>query len=46
MLCYGGLTTVGAILGSARHGADLDYHVIIPRTGVMDDEDDVNDFIL
>lgn len=44
VLC--GLTTVGAILGSARHGADLDYHVIIPRSGVMDDEDDVNDFIL
>ncbi|RAO68783.1 uncharacterized protein BHQ10_004795 [Talaromyces amestolkiae] len=44
VLC--GLTTVGAILGSARHGADLDYHVIIPRSGVMDDEDDVNDFVL
>lgn len=44
VLC--GLTTLGAILGSARHGADLDYHVIIPRSGVMDDEDDVNDFIL
>ncbi|KUL92183.1 hypothetical protein ZTR_02543 [Talaromyces verruculosus] len=40
------MTTVGAILGPARHGADLDYHVIIPRTGVMDDEDDVNNFIL
>lgn len=44
VLC--GLTTVGAILGSARHGADLDYHIIIPRSGVMDDEDDVNDFVL
>lgn len=45
VLC--GLTTVGAILGSARHGADLDYHVIIPKSGVMDDDDDeVNDFIL
>ncbi|GAM36534.1 hypothetical protein TCE0_018r05694 [Talaromyces pinophilus] len=44
VLC--GLTTIGAILGSARHGADLDYHAIIPRTGVMDDESDVNDFIL
>jgi len=44
MLC--GLTTVGAILGTARAGADLDFHMIVPREGTMDDERDVNDFIL
>lgn len=44
VLC--GLTTVGAILGSARQGADLDYHVVIPRGGVMDDDDEVHEFIL
>lgn len=44
ILC--GLTTVGAILGSARQGADLDFHIVIPRSGVMDDEDEVNEFVL
>ena len=44
VLC--GLTTMGAILGGARQGADLDYHVVIPRQAVMDDEEDVNTFLL
>lgn len=44
MLC--GLTTAGAILGSARGGADLDLHMIVPRECVLDDEKDVNDFLL
>ena len=37
---------MGAILGGARQGADLDYHVVIPRQAVMDDEEDVNTFLL
>jgi len=41
-----GLTTAGAILGGARGGADNDYHVVVPREAVWDDEQDVNDFIL
>jgi len=44
ILC--GLTTMGAILGGARQGTDLDYHVLIPRQAVMDDEEDVNAFLL
>ncbi|KAJ5723102.1 hypothetical protein N7488_001137 [Penicillium malachiteum] len=44
VLC--GLTTMGAILGAARQGADLDYHVVIPRQAVMDDEEEVNEFLL
>ncbi|KAJ5113991.1 hypothetical protein N7456_002525 [Penicillium angulare] len=44
VLC--GLTTMGAILGGARQGADLDYHIVIPRQAVMDDEEDVNSFLL
>lgn len=44
ILC--GLTTAGAILGSARLGADLDFHIIVPREAVMDDDLEVNDFLL
>lgn len=44
VLC--GLTTSGSILGSVRLGADLDLHIIVPREGVMDDEEDVSDFLL
>lgn len=44
VLC--GLTTMGAILGSARLGADLDFHIMIPREGVMDDDEEVNSFLL
>lgn len=32
-----GLTTMGSVLGSARGGADLDFHVIVPREGVRED---------
>ncbi|KAF2098841.1 Isochorismatase hydrolase [Rhizodiscina lignyota] len=41
-----GLTTIGSILGGARLAADLDFHVIIPKEGVMDDEPEINDFLL
>lgn len=41
-----GLTTMGSILGGARLGADLDFHIIIPKEGVMDDEPEINDFVL
>ena len=44
ILC--GLTTSGAILGSARAGADLDLHMIVPKECVMDDDKEVNDFLL
>lgn len=44
VLC--GLTTAGSILGSARHGADLDYHIIIPRQAGMGDDREVHEFIL
>ncbi|KAJ5611629.1 hypothetical protein N7528_008734 [Penicillium herquei] len=44
VLC--GLTTMGAILGGARHGADLDYHIVILRQAVIDDEEEVNGFLL
>ncbi|KAH8822062.1 Isochorismatase-like protein [Xylogone sp. PMI_703] len=44
ILC--GLTTAGSILGSARLGADLDYHIIIPRDCVMDDDEEVNSVLL
>lgn len=44
VLC--GLTTVGAVLGTARAGADLDFHMIVPREGTIDDEKEVNYFIL
>ncbi|KAK5051045.1 hypothetical protein LTR84_003604 [Exophiala bonariae] len=44
ILC--GLTTAGAVLGSARLGADLDFHIIIPEEGVLDDDKEINDFLL
>jgi hypothetical protein len=44
VLC--GLTTCGSILGSARLGADLDFHIIVPKEGVMDDDEEVNNFLL
>ena len=40
-----GLTTAGAILGSARQGADLDYHMIVVREGNVDDEVEVKAFL-
>jgi nicotinamidase-related amidase len=44
VLC--GLTTSGSILGSARLGADLDFHIVIPKECVMDDESETSDFLL
>lgn len=44
VLC--GLTTSGSVLGSARLGADMDFHVVIPREAVMDDNEDVGNFLL
>ncbi|KAH8678373.1 Isochorismatase-like protein [Xylariales sp. PMI_506] len=41
-----GLTTMGSVLGSARAGADLDYHIICPREGTIDDDDEVNTFLM
>jgi nicotinamidase-related amidase len=32
-----GLTTMGSVLGSARAGADLDFHIICPREGIRED---------
>ncbi|KPI42453.1 uncharacterized protein AB675_9619 [Cyphellophora attinorum] len=45
VLC--GLTTVGPVLGSARLAADMDFHVVVVREGVMDDEEVVvGEFLL
>jgi nicotinamidase-related amidase len=44
ILC--GLTTSGSILGSGRLGADLDFHIVMPREEVMDDEVEVSEFLL
>jgi len=44
VLC--GLTTAGAVLGGARLGADLDFHIMIPREGILGDDKETNDFLL
>jgi nicotinamidase-related amidase len=41
-----GLTTMGSILGSARGGADLDFHVITPREAIIDDDKEVDEFLM
>jgi len=41
-----GLTTMGSVLGSARAGADLDFHIICPREGIIDDDKEVNDLLM
>jgi len=41
-----GLTTEGSILGSVRHGSDLDFHIIVPREGVWCDDAELGDTIL
>ncbi|KAM0415714.1 hypothetical protein ACHAPT_013330 [Fusarium lateritium] len=41
-----GLTTMGSILGSARGGADLDYHIICMEEGIMDDDPEVHEFLM
>jgi nicotinamidase-related amidase len=32
-----GLTTMGSVLGSARAGADLDFHILCPREAIRED---------
>jgi nicotinamidase-related amidase len=44
VLC--GLTTVGAVLGSARLAADMDFHVVVVREGIMDDDEEVSGVLL
>jgi nicotinamidase-related amidase len=43
-----GLTTMGSILGSARGGADLDFHIITPRECIIEDvgHEDVDEFLM
>lgn len=41
-----GLTTMGSILGSARGGADLDFHVICVEEGIIDDDSEVHKFLM
>jgi nicotinamidase-related amidase len=41
-----GLTTMGSILGSARAGADLDFHIMCPREAIIDDDEEVNTFLM
>ena len=41
-----GLTTMGSILGTARAGANLDFHIICVKEGTIDDEEEVNDFLM
>lgn len=40
-----GLSTDGAVLSSVRGGADLDFHVIVPRDGSWT-EPKLHDFIM
>ncbi|QYT06377.1 Isochorismatase domain-containing protein [Trichoderma simmonsii] len=41
-----GLTTMGSILGSARAGADLDYHIICVEEGIVDDDPEIHKFLM
>jgi nicotinamidase-related amidase len=43
-----GLTTMGSILGSARGGADLDFHIICPREEIIEDigQEDIDEFLM
>ncbi|KAK5991700.1 hypothetical protein PT974_07733 [Cladobotryum mycophilum] len=41
-----GLTTIGSILGSARGGADLDFHISLVEEGIIDDEPEVHEFLM
>ncbi|KAL9471937.1 hypothetical protein ACSS6W_009878 [Trichoderma asperelloides] len=41
-----GLTTMGSILGSARGGADLDFHISCVEEGIMDDDVEVHKFLM
>jgi len=37
---------MGSVLGIARLGADLDFHIVVLKDVVMDDKEDVNEFLL
>lgn len=37
---------MGSILGSAKAGADLDYHMICVEDGIIDDEPEVHEFLM
>jgi nicotinamidase-related amidase len=41
-----GLTTEGSILSSTRHGADLDYHIIIPSEGVFCPDHELGEIVM
>jgi len=43
-----GLTTMGSVLGSARGGADLDFHMILPRECIIEDvgHEDIDEFLM
>lgn len=41
-----GLTTEGSILSSVRHGADLDFHIVVPKEGVWCDDTALGETIL
>lgn len=41
-----GLTTEGSILSSVRHGADLDFHIVVPKEGVWCDDTALGEMIL
>ncbi|KAH8897486.1 Isochorismatase hydrolase [Thozetella sp. PMI_491] len=41
-----GLTTMGSVLGSARAGADLDFHMICVEEGIIDDDPEVHQFLM
>lgn len=37
---------MGSILGTAKAGADPDFHIIYVKEGIIDDEKEVNDFLM
>ena len=41
-----GLTTEGSILSTVRHGADLDFHICVPRDGVWCDDAELGATVL
>ena len=44
VLC--GLSTDGAVLSSVRAGADLDFHIIVPRDGCWGAEEEVHELVM
>jgi hypothetical protein len=39
-------TTEGSILSSTRHGADLDFHIIVPREHVWCSDKELGEIVL